>query len=75
MKIFVTGGAGYIGTTLIPMLLDKGYQVKVYDSLLFNNGDKLLPFISNTNFTFVKGDIRDENLLSKHIKGYDVVMI
>jgi nucleoside-diphosphate-sugar epimerase len=73
-KIFITGGAGYIGTTLIPMLLELGHEVKVFDSLLFNNGDKLLPHISNNNFSFVKGDIRDEELLSKHIGDYDIVI-
>lgn len=73
-KIFITGGAGYIGTTLIPMLLELGHEVKVFDSLLFNNGDKLLPYISNNNFSFVKGDIRDEELLSKHIGDYDIVI-
>jgi nucleoside-diphosphate-sugar epimerase len=74
MKIFITGGAGYIGTSLIPILLEKKYKVTVYDSLLFNNGDKLIPFIQNKNFTFIKGDIRDENLLSKSIKNHDVVI-
>lgn len=73
-KIFITGGAGYIGTSLIPMLLDKGYEITVYDSLMFNNGDKLLPFITNKNFKFVDGDVRDFDTLSKHIKGYDVVI-
>lgn len=73
-KIFITGGAGYIGTTLIPMLLELGHEVKVFDSLLFNNGDKLLPYISNGNFSFVKGDVRDEELLSKHIGDYDIVI-
>lgn len=74
MKIFITGGAGYIGTTLIPMLLQKGYLVTVYDSLIFNNGDKLIPFISNKNFTFICGDIRDEEKLSESIKNHDVVI-
>lgn len=73
-KIFITGGAGYIGTTLIPKLLNLGYAVKVYDSLLFDNGDKLLPHISNKDFSFVKGDIRNEELLAEHIKGHDVVI-
>lgn len=73
-KIFITGGAGYIGTSLIPKLLDLDYEVKVYDSLLYNNGNNLLPHISNPNFSFVKGDIRNEELLSKHIKNYDVVI-
>lgn len=74
MKIFITGGAGYIGTSLIPILLEKNYKITVYDSLLFNNGDKLIPFIQNENFTFIKGDIRDENLLSNSIKNHDVVI-
>ena len=73
-KIFITGGAGYLGTTLIPLLLEKGYEVTVYDSLMFNNGDKLMPFISHKNFSFVIGDIRDEEKISKHIKNYDVVI-
>jgi nucleoside-diphosphate-sugar epimerase len=74
MKIFITGGAGYIGTTLIPMLLQKVYLVTVYDSLMFNNGDKLIPFISDENFTFIYGDIRDEEKLSESIKNHDVVI-
>lgn len=74
MKVFITGGAGYIGTTLIPILLNEGYEITVFDSLMFNNGDKLLPYIGNDKFKFVKGDIRDEELLSKHIKGNDVVI-
>jgi nucleoside-diphosphate-sugar epimerase len=74
MKIFITGGAGYIGTSLIPILLEKKYEVTVYDSLIFNNGDKLIPFIKDENFSFIKGDIRDEELLSKSIRGYDVVI-
>ena len=73
-KIFITGGAGYIGTTLIPLLLDRNYQVTVYDSLLFNNGDKLLPYITNPNFVFIEGDVRDADKLSYHIKGHDIVI-
>lgn len=74
MKVFITGGAGYIGTTLIPFLLGKNYSVTVYDSLMFNNGDKLIPYIGNDNFTFIEGDIRDKDKLSKHIKNHDVVI-
>lgn len=73
-SIFITGGAGYIGTSLIPLLLNKGYKVTVYDSLLFNNGDKLIPFITNKNFNFIKGDIKDKNFLSKNIKNHNVVI-
>ena len=62
-KILITGGAGYVGTTLIPLLLNKGYEVTVIDSLIFNNGDRLIPFMSNKNFSFVKGDVRNLELL------------
>ena len=74
MKVLITGGAGYIGTSLIPLLLNKEYKVTVYDSLMFNNGDKLLPFISNRNFSFVQGDIRDEKKITEIIKDFDVVI-
>lgn len=73
-SIFITGGAGYIGTSLIPLLLENNFNVTVYDSLIFNNGDKLIPFISNPNFNFIKGDIRDLDLLKKSIKSHDVVI-
>ncbi|ASF00405.1 putative 3-beta-hydroxy-delta-5-C27-steroidoxidoreductase [uncultured virus] len=73
-KIFITGGAGYIGTTLIPLLLEKNYEVTVYDSLMFNNGDKLISYVGNKNFTFIEGDIRDFDKLSDSIKNHDVVI-
>ena len=56
-SIFITGGAGYIGTTLIPLLLENNFKITVYDSLMFNNGDKLIPYMTNKNFTFIEGDI------------------
>lgn len=74
MKIFITGGAGYIGTSLIPLLLSKKYEVTVYDSLIFDNGDNLLPYIQEDKFKFIYGDIRDKNLLSESMKGHDVVI-
>ena len=73
-SIFITGGAGYIGTTLIPLLLAREYRVTVYDSLMFNNGDKLLPYITNPNFTFIAGDVRDAESVAKHIKEHDIVI-
>ena len=73
-KIFITGGAGYIGTTLIPLLLKENHQITVYDSLMFNNGDKLLPYINHKNFTFIEGDVRDFNKLSKSVKNHDIVI-
>ena len=65
LKILVTGGAGYIGSVLIPFLLDEGFKVTVYDSLLYG-GHSLIPFISNKSFSFIKGDVR--NSLQSHLK-------
>ena len=73
-KILVTGGAGYVGTTLIPMLLKREYKVTVLDNLMFGSGDKLIPFINDKNFSFVEGDIRDEKLVASLVKGKDVII-
>ena len=72
-KILLTGGAGYIGSVLIPFLLDKGYKTNVYDLLLYG-GYSLLPFISNKNFSFIKGDVRDKESLGRAIKNNDVII-
>jgi nucleoside-diphosphate-sugar epimerase len=73
-KILVTGGAGYVGTTLIPMLLERNYEVTIIDNLMFGNGDKLIPFINNKNFSFIEGDIRDEKLVASLVKGKDIII-
>lgn len=74
MKILVTGGAGYVGTTLIPKLLKRNYEVTVLDSLLFNNGDKIIPFIKDKNFNFVRGDVRNYKLVNELIKDKDIII-
>ena len=61
-KVFITGGAGYIGCTLVPMLLSSGYEVTVYDSLLYG-GDGLIHNFSHPNFNFIKGDILNKEFL------------
>ena len=73
-KIFVTGGAGYIGTTLVPLLLENGYEVTVYDSLIFNNGNTLIPFMPNKNFQYIRGDVREKDKLNDAMKGHDVII-
>ena len=72
-KVFITGGAGYIGCILVPMLLNSGYEVTVYDSLMYG-GDGLMINFSNPNFKFIKGDIRDVKLLHESMKGYQAVI-
>lgn len=73
MKILVTGGAGYIGTTLVPKLLERGYDVTVYDRLMFG-GTALFPFFKHKNFRFIKGDIRDKVSLSSACKDRDIII-
>ncbi len=73
-NILITGGAGYVGTTLIPMLLDRNYNITVVDNLIFNNGDRLIPFMAHKNFNFIKSDIRDLTLMKQVVKGKDIVI-
>lgn len=72
-KISITGGAGYIGSVLLPLLLKDNFKVTVFDSFLYG-GSSLLPYISNENFSFVKGNIRDNGLLAKAVKNKDVII-
>ena len=66
-SIFITGGAGYVGSSLVPDLLEDGYKVTVYDLMYF--GDSFLPK-NNPNLKIIKGDIRDikklENSCTNH---------
>lgn len=72
-KVLITGGAGYVGTSLIPQLLDKGYEVTVFDRLLWGS-DVLIPFIPNKKFNFIKGDVRNKSSLAKAVKGQDAIV-
>ena len=67
-RVFVTGGAGYVGSVLIPRLLDRGYKVTSYDISYY--GDNFLPK-SNPNLQVIHGDIRDTAKLAKAIAGHD----
>ena len=68
--IFITGGAGYVGSVLVPKLLKKGYQVTVLDLMIY--GSDVLP--SHPKLNAVKGDIRDQELLKKLLPGVDAVI-
>ncbi len=69
-KIFITGGAGYIGSLLVPFLLEKGHIIKVYDTLFFGSDY----FKKNDNLIIIKGDIRDIQKLKKECDGYDIFL-
>jgi nucleoside-diphosphate-sugar epimerase len=70
-NILVTGGAGYVGSLLVPQLLDAGYRVTVYDIMYF--GDDFLPK-ANPNLTLIKGDIRESAKLVSALKDIDAVI-
>ncbi|MBT5111373.1 MAG: NAD(P)-dependent oxidoreductase [Rhodospirillaceae bacterium] len=70
-KILVTGGSGYVGSRLVPELLDDGYEVTVYDAMYF--GNDFLPK-DNPNLTLIEGDIRDTASLAKACEGMDAVL-
>lgn len=68
-KIFLTGGAGYCGSKLVPILLDMGHEVTVYDILYF--GSNFLP-LENKNLKLIKGDIRDPKKIENSCKDHDI---
>lgn len=71
-KVLVTGGAGYIGSVLVRLLLAEGYYVRVLDNLSFG-GESIVELLNNDKFDFVKGDIRDKNDLLIAMKDIDYV--
>ena len=73
MKVLITGGAGYLGSVITETLLDNGYHVTCLDKLIFNQVS-LLPYTSNTNFKFVYGDVRNEELLERLCNEADVII-
>ena len=73
MKILITGGAGYVGSTLAPMLLAAGHQVRVLDRLSFG-GDSLLAVWSHPEFEFVRGDLRDLSTVQTCVSDREAVV-
>jgi nucleoside-diphosphate-sugar epimerase len=72
-NILVTGGAGYIGSVLVPDLLDAGHKVTVVDNFMFGQSS-LNQVCNNSNFSVVKGDIRLEDAMKPLIKSADIVI-
>ena len=70
--ILVTGGAGYIGSVLVPALLQRGHRVTVLDNFMYQQ-NSLLDCCGAENFNVVHGDCRDRGLLEKLTKGKDFV--
>ncbi len=72
-RILVTGGAGYVGSALAPLLLKNGYKVRVLD-MLRSGGQGLLSCFGGGDFEFVKGDIRDRKTVDAAMKNVDAVI-
>ena len=72
MKILVTGAAGYLGSTLVPQLLQAGHTVTALDNFMFNQSS-LNHCCHCENFEVIKGDIRDEALIKGLLKTADVI--
>ena len=72
-RVLVTGGAGYIGSILVPTLLAQGHEVTVIDSFLFGQ-TSLLDCCVNPNFRVLKGDVRDYDLVAKELAQHDVII-
>jgi nucleoside-diphosphate-sugar epimerase len=72
-KILITGGAGYLGSVLTPCLLQRSHQVTVLDNLVFNQAP-LLDCCADRNFTFVRGDICDNELMIALVPKFDVIV-
>jgi nucleoside-diphosphate-sugar epimerase len=71
--VLVTGGAGYVGSALVPKLLEAGYHVKALDLYMYG-ADVLDSVKDNPRLSQIKGDLRDTNLLKKIIPGCDAVI-
>ena len=72
MKILVTGGAGYLGSVMVPALLGQKYKVVVLDNFMYNQSS-LLDCCYDKNLTIVRGDTRDQTLVKKLMKDVDAI--
>jgi nucleoside-diphosphate-sugar epimerase len=71
--VLVTGGAGYLGSTLAHDLVRAGYGVRVLDSLVYG-GQALLPLLGAQHFALLTGDIRDAEAVRRAVRGVDAVV-
>ena len=72
-NILVTGGAGYIGSTLVPDLLSKKHKVTVIDNFMYDQ-TSLATSVRDRNLEIIFGDVRDESLMKKLISKADIII-
>lgn len=78
-KILVIGGAGHVGSMLIPKLIKEGYYVRVLDLFLYSLSEKLGEdifgkLVNNKDLELLKGDIRDDKLIERAVEGVDAII-
>ena len=72
-NILVTGGAGYLGSIMVPDLLSAGHKVTVLDNFMFKQAS-LNHCCYHRNFSIIKGDIRQKNTMTSLMKDADVII-
>jgi nucleoside-diphosphate-sugar epimerase len=72
-RVLVTGGAGYIGSVLVPMLLKQNYEVTVVDNFMYRQ-PSLASSVSNDKLKLIYGDVRDFSMMKKVVADSDVII-
>jgi len=72
-RVLVTGGAGYLGSTLVPALLDRGFHVTVVDSFMYGQ-DSLAGVCYRPEFALVRGDVRSMDTMRPLLKDADIII-
>ena len=67
-KVLVTGGAGYVGSKLVPALLERAYDVNVLDTYIFGS-DIFKDYANDIHLTEYRGDLRNPDTLNKAVEG------
>jgi nucleoside-diphosphate-sugar epimerase len=73
VRVLITGGAGYVGSTLAPLLLAAGHKVRILDRLSYG-GESLLGVWSHPDFEFTHGDVRDRETVRNAVSDCDAVV-
>ena len=75
MNITVIGGGGYVGSLLVPALIDENYKVSVIDLFIFGSPEKVFGHhFKNKNLTCIRGDVRDLDLVESTIKNSNTII-
>lgn len=72
--ILITGGAGFIGSNLTEYFLNKGYKITCLDNFATGHKHNIEPFLLNSNYSLIEGDIRDLTTCQKAVEGVDFVL-